>query len=90
MDPSAAAREAGYRQKASLERSGAMYAQVMEHSPLDAAIAALREEPGFSASAETPSGRHIVVWESESTARRPKLEFGGRLLNVYRASGRPA
>ncbi|HEY0633191.1 MAG TPA: hypothetical protein VGC98_14140 [Thermoleophilaceae bacterium] len=62
----------------------------MEHSTLDAAIAALREEPGFSASAETPSGRHIVVWESGSTARRPKLEFGGRLLNIYRASGRPA
>jgi hypothetical protein len=75
---------------ATLGRSEAMHAQVMECSPLDAAIAALREEPGFSASVETPSGRQIVVWESESTARRPKLEFGGRLLNIYRASGRPA
>ena len=67
-----------------------MYAQVIHSSPLDAAIAALREEPGFGGTAETPSGRHIVLWESESTARRPKLEFGGRLLNIYRASGRPA
>jgi hypothetical protein len=67
-----------------------MYAQVMEQSPLEAAVAALREEPGFNGTAETPSGRHIVLWDSESTARRPKLEFGGRLLNVYRASGRPA
>ena len=67
-----------------------MYAQVMKPKPLEVAIAALREEPGFSGTAETPSGRHIVLWESESTARRPNLEFGGRLLNVYRASGRPA
>jgi hypothetical protein len=67
-----------------------MYAQVMERNTLDAAIAALREEPGFSATAETPSGRHIVVWESEPAVRRQKLEFGGRLLNIYRASGRPA
>jgi hypothetical protein len=67
-----------------------MYAQVMEQSPLEGAVAALREEPGFSGTAETPSGRHIVLWDSESTARRPTLEFGGRLLNVYRASGRPA
>ncbi|MEA2430175.1 MAG: hypothetical protein QOI19_648 [Thermoleophilaceae bacterium] len=67
-----------------------MYAQVMERSSLDAAIAALREEPGFSGTAETPSGRHIVVWESESPGGRPTLEFGGRLLNIYRASGRPA
>jgi hypothetical protein len=67
-----------------------MYAQVMERNPLEAAVDALREEPGFSGTAETPSGRHIVLWDSESTARRPKLEFGGRLLNVYRASGRPA
>jgi hypothetical protein len=67
-----------------------MYAQVVQRNPLEAAVAALREEPGFSGTAETPSGRHIVLWESESTARRPKLEFGGRLLNVYRASGRPA
>jgi hypothetical protein len=67
-----------------------MYAKVIENNPLDAAIAALREEPGFSGTAETPSGRHIVLWESESIARRPKLEFDGRLLNIYRASGRPA
>ena len=67
-----------------------MYAQVIKRNPLDAAIAALREEPGFNGTAETPSGRHIVLWDSESTARRPKLEFGGRLLNIYRASGRPA
>jgi hypothetical protein len=66
------------------------YAQAIQTNPLDAAIAAFREDPGFSASAETESGRHIVVWESASTARRPKLEFGGRLLNIYRASGRPA
>jgi hypothetical protein len=72
------------------ERSEAMYAQVIQRNPLEAAITALREEPGFSGTAETPSGRHIVLWESESTARRPKLEFGGRLLNIYRASGRPA
>jgi hypothetical protein len=67
-----------------------MYAQAIQINPLDAAITALREEPGFSGTAETPSGRHIVLWENEATARRPKLEFGGRLLNVYRASGRPA
>ena len=67
-----------------------MYAQAIQRNPLEAAIAALREEPGFSGTAETPSGRHIVLWESESAALRPKLEFGGRLLNVYRASGRPA
>ena len=67
-----------------------MYAQATQTNPLEAAVAALREEPGWHASAETPSGRHIVVWESESSARRPKLEFGGRLLNIYRASGRPA
>jgi hypothetical protein len=58
--------------------------------PLETAIAALRAEPGFSATAETQSGRRIVVWESEAAAARPKLEFGGRLLNIYRASGRPA
>ena len=67
-----------------------MYAQVIQRNPLEAAIAALREEPGFNGTAETPSGRHIVLWESESAALRPKLEFGGRLLNIYRASGRPA
>jgi hypothetical protein len=67
-----------------------MYAKVIENNALEAAIAALREEPGFSGTAETPSGRHIVLWESESTAKRPKLEFDGRLLNIYRASGRPA
>jgi hypothetical protein len=67
-----------------------MYAQATQTNPLEAAVAALREEPGFTASAATHTGRHIVVWESESSARRPKLEFGGRLLNIYRASGRPA
>jgi len=67
-----------------------MYAQAIQTNPLETAIAALREEPGFSGTAETPSGRHILLWESESTARRPKFEFGGRLLNIYRASGRPA
>ena len=67
-----------------------MYAHTIHRNPLEAAIAALREEPGFGGTAETPSGRHIVLWESESAALRPKLEFGGRLLNVYRASGRPA
>jgi hypothetical protein len=67
-----------------------MYAQAIQRTPLEAAIAGLREEPGFTGTAETPSGRHVVLWESESTARRPKLEFGGRLLNIYRASGRPA
>jgi hypothetical protein len=67
-----------------------MYAQAIRTNPLETAVAALREEPGFSASAETTSGRHIVLWDNDSTARRPKLEFGGRLLNIYRASGRPA
>jgi hypothetical protein len=67
-----------------------MYAQAIHPDALTATISALREEPGFNAMAETPSGRHIVVWESEPTARRPKLEFDGRLLNIYRASGRPA
>jgi hypothetical protein len=67
-----------------------MYAQATQTNPLDAVITALREAPGFSGTAETQSGRHIVPWESESIARRPKLEFGGRLLNIYRASGRPA
>ena len=67
-----------------------MYAQAIQRNPLEVAIAALREEPGFNGTAETPSGRRIVLWESESAALRPKLEFGGRLLNIYRASGRPA
>jgi hypothetical protein len=67
-----------------------MYAQAIQTNPLEAAVAALRNERGFSGTAETPSGRHIVLWDSESTTRRPKFEFGGRLLNIYRASGRPA
>jgi hypothetical protein len=31
-----------------------------------------------------------VDWESVSTAARTSPGFGGRLRNVYRASGRPA
>lgn len=31
-----------------------------------------------------------VDWESVSTAGRTSPGFGSRLLNIYRASGRPA
>ena len=61
-----------------------MYAQAIQRNPLEAAIAALREEPGFGGTAETPSGRHIVLWESESTARRPKLERSPRTVETAR------
>ena len=57
---------------------------------LEAAIAAVRREPGFRATAEAVSGRHIVLWESEPADRRSTLDFGARLLNIYRSSGRPA
>ncbi|MEA2439922.1 MAG: hypothetical protein QOH76_1346 [Thermoleophilaceae bacterium] len=67
-----------------------MYAQAIESSAANNTMAALREEPGFRGTGATESGTHVVLWESESTARRPRPDFGGRLLNVYRASGRPA
>jgi hypothetical protein len=72
------------------ERSGAMYAQAIGSSASSGTILALSEEPGFRGLDETPSGTRIALWESESSARRPSIAFGGRLLNVYRASGRPA
>jgi hypothetical protein len=67
-----------------------MYAQAIGTSTASGTMAALREEPGFRGTGSTESGTHVVLWESESTARRPRPDFGGRLLNVYRASGRPA
>jgi hypothetical protein len=67
-----------------------MYAQVIRASTTPLTVAALSEEPGFRGVKETPSGKIVTLWESESTARWPQAAFGGRLLNVYRASGRPA
>jgi hypothetical protein len=67
-----------------------MYAQVIESSAASRTILALSEEPGFRGTDETPSGTRVVLWESESSARWPHPDFGGRLLNLYRASGRPA
>jgi hypothetical protein len=67
-----------------------MYAQTIGTSTAHHKIAALMEEPGFRGTGATESGSHVVLWESEWTARRPNPDFGGRLLNVYRASGRPA
>jgi hypothetical protein len=67
-----------------------MYAQVIETSATSRIVRALSEEPGFRGLDETPSGTKITLWESESAANWPLRDFGGRLLNVYRASGRPA
>jgi hypothetical protein len=67
-----------------------MYAQRMGQSTTSQTIMALSEEPGFHGTDETPSGTRVVLWESESSARWPHPDFGGRLLNLYRASGRPA
>jgi len=67
-----------------------MYAQVIENSVPSHTLLALSEEPGFRGTDETPSGTRVVLWESEATARWPQPDFGGRLLNLYRASGRPA
>jgi hypothetical protein len=67
-----------------------MYAQVIGTSSPRRTIAALSEEPGFRGTKETPSGTTVALWDSESSARRPQPAYGGRLLNIYRASGRPA
>ena len=67
-----------------------MYAQRMGSSTTGRTILALSEEPGYRGVSETPSGTTVTLWESASTARWPLPHFGGRLLNVYRASGRPS
>jgi|tagenome__1003787_1003787.scaffolds.fasta_scaffold20938569_3 hypothetical protein len=72
------------------EKERNMYAQAIRTSTTSHVIRALGEEPGFRGLDETPSGALVALWESESTARRPMPDFGGRLLNLYRASGRPA
>jgi hypothetical protein len=77
------------------QRSGEMYAQVMGSSATSQTITALSEEPGFGGALnlvndDTGRATTVVMWESESSARWPAPHFGGRLLNVYRASGRPA
>jgi hypothetical protein len=67
-----------------------MYSQVIATSTPSHTLVALSEEPGFRGATEAPNGKIVTLWESESTARWPQPAFGGRLLNVYRASGRPA
>jgi hypothetical protein len=52
-------------------------------------LMALNEEPGFRGVRRTEDGRRVALWETEATARRANPAFGGRLLTVYRASGRP-
>src|SRR3954449_11374933 len=70
-------------------RSAAMYAHRIATSTTIRAIKALSEEPGFRGVDQTPSGTLMSLWESEASSRSGP-GFGGRLLNVYRASGRPA
>jgi hypothetical protein len=65
-----------------------MYVQAIGTS--STTLSALSEEPGFRGFDRSASGTARVLWESESTAHRPRPDFTGRLLNVYRASGRPA
>jgi hypothetical protein len=67
-----------------------MYAQPIATSTTIRTIKALSEEPGFRGVDHRPSGTLVGLWESESSGRWPGAGFGGRLLNVYRASGRPA
>ena len=67
-----------------------MYSQRMGSSFTKQTLEALSEEPGFRGTRKTPSGSELVLWASASTAHRPIADYGGRLLNVYRASGRPA
>jgi hypothetical protein len=67
-----------------------MYSQRIGSSFTKQTLAALGEEPGFRGTRKTPSGSEFVLWASASTAHRPIADYGGRLLNVYRASGRPA
>ena len=67
-----------------------MYRQRMGNSFTKQTLAAISEEPGFRGTGRTPSGSEYVLWASASTAHRPIADYGGRLLNVYRASGRPA
>jgi hypothetical protein len=70
-----------------------MYAHVMGSSATTRTINALSEEPGFGGALKLVNGGSpttVVLWESESSARWPDPQFGGRLLNLYRASGRPA
>jgi hypothetical protein len=78
------------RQQINRARGGEMYAQTMGTSTTSRVIQALGEEPGFRGFRETPSGTKVTLWESESAARWPMPDFGGRMLNLYRASGRPS
>ena len=67
-----------------------MYAQRIDTSATGFKIMALREEPGFRGTKETNGGTVVTLWDSAAAAQQPGRNSGGRLLNVYRASGRPA
>ena len=67
-----------------------MFARRIGSSDTGRTLAALREEPDYRGVGRTDTGTKVALWHSESAARRPAPDFGGRLLNVYRASGRPS
>jgi hypothetical protein len=67
-----------------------MFARRIGSSGTGRTFAGLKEEPDFRGVGRTETGTKVALWQSESAARRPGPDFGGRLLNVYRASGRPS